>query len=387
MKTTQYLRPVWLLIATILGISLIAGCGSATADAQVDPLASVTELSGKGIITEAQLNTIKAKSGTYDFTGSSNGFEYTWTFDAAQVQNPTDQHLKLDITTKGLNDIKQAASGAQYALSVKVADFELAGSPRLTITVPEKWTAKSTYLAAMQEGHLRKFAEANPALTARDENTELSATITVTNKTLYFVAGGDSSTGAAEDTETSSANVSGTPGSSADSDVSRETSQESSKNSNKAESQGSKNATQQKTPASDGSFSVKLSIDAQTLVGHLNEVKQEKRAFVPANGWILQPTTVRLTEGQNVYDALVAATKAHGIQMESRWTPLYGSYYVNGINQLYERDAGGLSGWMYSVDGWYSNYGASSYAALHDGSVIKWRYTRDLGADLGASAR
>ena len=47
--------------------------------------------------------------------------------------------------------------------------------------------------------------------------------------------------------------------------------------------------------------------------------------------------------------------------MASRYTPLYKSYYVEGINQLYEFDCGKNSGWMYSVNGEYPNYGASSY--------------------------
>ena len=71
-----------------------------------------------------------------------------------------------------------------------------------------------------------------------------------------------------------------------------------------------------------------------------------------------------------------------GIQMESRYTPMYGSYYIEGMNQLYEFDGGPQSGWMYSVNSWFPNYGCSSYT-VNDGDVIEWRYTCDLGSDVG----
>ena len=61
---------------------------------------------------------------------------------------------------------------------------------------------------------------------------------------------------------------------------------------------------------------------------------------------------------------------------------MYGSYYIEGINQLYEFDCGQNSGWMYCVNGWFPNYGCSSYT-VEDGDVIEWRYTCDLGSDVG----
>lgn len=62
-------------------------------------------------------------------------------------------------------------------------------------------------------------------------------------------------------------------------------------------------------------------------------------------------------------------------------SPVYGSAYIKGINNIYEFDAGELSGWMYSVNGVFPNYGCSIYN-LNDGDVIQWMYTCDLGKDL-----
>ena len=83
-----------------------------------------------------------------------------------------------------------------------------------------------------------------------------------------------------------------------------------------------------------------------------------------------------------VFDVLKDACNQAGIQMSSKYTPLYGSYYVEGINQLYEFDCGQNSGWMYSVNGWFPNYGCSSYT-VEDGDNIEWKYTCNLGSDVG----
>ena len=68
--------------------------------------------------------------------------------------------------------------------------------------------------------------------------------------------------------------------------------------------------------------------------------------------------------------------------MEFEDTPMYHSAYIEGIGNLYEFDVGELSGWMYSVNGWFPNYGCSRYQ-LQNGDVICWVYTCDLGKDVG----
>jgi hypothetical protein len=68
--------------------------------------------------------------------------------------------------------------------------------------------------------------------------------------------------------------------------------------------------------------------------------------------------------------------------MDFRNTPIYNSAYIMGINNLYEFDAGELSGWMYKANGEFPNYGCSRYQ-LKPGDVIEWIYTCDLGRDIG----
>ena len=115
----------------------------------------------------------------------------------------------------------------------------------------------------------------------------------------------------------------------------------------------------------------------------MDNLKSSKAEFVPSDGWILAPTEVEFTEGESVHDVLQRVCKANKINMESSFTPVYNSAYIEGIHNLYEFDVGKLSGWMYAVNGWYPNYGCSRYQ-VKDGDVVEWRYTCDLGYDLGS---
>ena len=87
-------------------------------------------------------------------------------------------------------------------------------------------------------------------------------------------------------------------------------------------------------------------------------------------------------QGESAFDVLLRETKKNGIQMEYQATPAYRSCYIEGIHNLYEFDCGSLSGWMYEVNGRYPNYGCSRYR-LKNGDVVNWRYTCDLGRDVG----
>lgn len=101
-------------------------------------------------------------------------------------------------------------------------------------------------------------------------------------------------------------------------------------------------------------------------------------------GPVMHTRTVTFKKGETVFDVLQRECKAAGIPMEFEYTPMYESAYIEGIDNLYEFDRGELSGWMYSVNGWFPNYGCSKYK-LKDGDEIRWRYTCDLGKDIGGS--
>ncbi len=111
---------------------------------------------------------------------------------------------------------------------------------------------------------------------------------------------------------------------------------------------------------------------------------REKESIIPENGIIFSEQKVVFYEGESVFNVLVREMKKNNIHMEFVNVPLYNSAYIEGIANLYEFDCGELSGWMYKVNGWFPNYGCSSYQ-LKDGDKIELVYTCDLGADVGGS--
>lgn len=135
--------------------------------------------------------------------------------------------------------------------------------------------------------------------------------------------------------------------------------------------------------ATEGSAaSCTFSISCATILNNWDKCDEEKKPLVPSDGVIFPRSTVTFSEGESVFDVLQRVCRENKIHMESSWTPIYNSAYVEGINNLYEFDVGSLSGWMYSVNGWFPNYGCSRYE-LHDGDVVEWVYTCDLGKDVG----
>ena len=174
------------------------------------------------------------------------------------------------------------------------------------------------------------------------------------------------------------------------------TAEESSSSSTTKKTQVKTTTVKQKTttvkPAADTVICT-VEISCKTILGNMKNLKKEKTAFVPSDGIILKKTTVKLEKGSTVFDALKTACKENhcksncrycknGIQLEYEFTPGYNSYYIEGIHQLYEKDCGTESGWMYCVNGVFPNKGCDSYT-VQNGDEIQWLYTCDLGSDVG----
>ena len=137
-------------------------------------------------------------------------------------------------------------------------------------------------------------------------------------------------------------------------------------------------------PKPETKMSCTIEIRCDTILNNMGDLEKGLDEFVPADGTILPTTTVTFTQGETVLDVLERVCTEWGIQLEYSWTPAYGSYYIEGINNLYEFDCGRQSGWMYKVNGWFPNYGCSMYI-LDAGDEIVWCYTcKGLGTDVGA---
>lgn len=132
------------------------------------------------------------------------------------------------------------------------------------------------------------------------------------------------------------------------------------------------------------SKTVTMTIECKTILKNKDKLDKNLLKYVPDDGIILEKKAFVLNNNDTAFDILDRVTRYKKIQMEYEGADLnkYGTAYVEGINYLYEYSCGELSGWVYSVNGKFPQYGASQYK-LKDGDEIKWSYTCDLGRDVG----
>lgn len=119
-----------------------------------------------------------------------------------------------------------------------------------------------------------------------------------------------------------------------------------------------------------------IEISCESLAADKKQAQESIWKYIPSNGMILEKVSVKVDKGASVYDVLEKACKAKGVALDATYTPMYKTYYIQGIGNIYEKQAGDMSGWIYKVNGVSPNRGASVYK-VSDGDVISWRYTCD----------
>ena len=124
-----------------------------------------------------------------------------------------------------------------------------------------------------------------------------------------------------------------------------------------------------------------FSINCRTVFDNLDRINAGIVETLPEDGWIYPAKEVKFTQGESVFDILLRVTREESIHMESNSNPALKSKYVEGIHNLYEFDAGELSGWTYKINGKGMGYGSSS-SYPEDGDIIEWVYTCDQGRDV-----
>ncbi|MEL5987940.1 DUF4430 domain-containing protein [Kurthia gibsonii] len=103
--------------------------------------------------------------------------------------------------------------------------------------------------------------------------------------------------------------------------------------------------------------------------------------YVPASGVLLNNAKIEIKEGDTAWDAISKLRSKYGIYINYEKNPMYGIYII-GINHINEKQAGSLSGWMYTVNGVKAPVGVGSYE-LEDGDRIELQYSTNGGTDLG----
>ncbi len=369
-------RILSLILTFVLLLSFTACSGNF---AQVD-LKEPIALSDDGIVERDVFEKIKNENAIATFTGESGEMKYEWTIFGSDLKDTRDVTLSITLE-KTDNGIK-----------IKFSEAEDFGFPALlSVHLNEKWKADSA----------TAFDGDNAVYSVSITGSKTSILNISVNK---IVAECEVLPDDAKQTESTPSTETTAPDN--DDKDSSETNKTDSylsdvkDSDNRVYSDG--NATDQdkyKTdPVPEGkplpvepedqevdkkkTYTCTFSIECSTILNNLKDLDPDKRELVPSNGVILAPTKVTFYEGESVFDVLQRVCKEKGIHLESSWTPIYNSAYIEGIHNLYEFDCGELSGWMYRVNGWYPNYGCSRYQ-LVDGEKVEFRYTCDLGKDVG----
>lgn len=369
-------RILSLILTFVLLLSFTACSGNF---AQVD-LKEPIALSDDGIVERDVFEKIKNENAIATFTGESSEMEYEWTIFGSDLKDTKDINLSITLekTEKGIK--------------IKFFETEDFGFPALlSVHLNEKWKSDSA----------TAFDGDNAVYSVSITGSKTSILNISVNKIVAeceILPDDAKQTDSTPSTETTAPNN--------DDKDSSETNKTDSylsdvkDSDNRVYSDG--NATEQdkyKTdPVPEGkplpvepedqevdkkkTYTCTFSIECSTILNNLKDLDPDKRELVPSNGVILAPTKVTFYEGESVFDVLQRVCKEKGIHLESSWTPIYNSAYIEGIHNLYEFDCGELSGWMYRVNGWYPNYGCSRYQ-LVDGEKVEFRYTCDLGKDVG----
>ena len=331
-----------------------------------DALKEENESPKDGVITQEQMESIAGVKGNYKFNGeTSDGVKYTWTYDGLKIQNPVEQKLKVELSGDNLDEIKKQADNAPYALQVNLQKMELAAPATLELTLNEKWDADRVLYCIYKDDQIYQLDQAKIEDTKENDQdvSKISFQVSKADGDTYVLLGGSSEGTEDENTADQETDT-------------EENSTEANVQENSDNTSGDDSSDQEDT------HTCTISIECSAILDNWDDLKSSKAEFVPSDGWILYPSEVSFNPGDTVFDVLKDACNQAGIQMSSKYTPLYGSYYVEGINQLYEFDCGQNSGWMYSVNGWFPNYGCSSYT-VEDGDNIEWKYTCNLGSDVG----
>lgn len=125
-----------------------------------------------------------------------------------------------------------------------------------------------------------------------------------------------------------------------------------------------------------------LMISCHTVFDNSDKIDASILAEQPADGIIFPTAEIGFDNGETVYDVLSRVCREKDIPIEVTKIAATKNYYIEGINNLYEFDAGDLSGWMYSVNGKFPQMSTSQYN-LSDGDVVEIVYSCNIGVDVG----
>lgn len=374
-------RIICFILAVLFCLGAFCSCDISQKPVSLEDSIAIPE---DGMISASVFEKIKKENTVVTFYGESGGIRYEWTVFGSDIENPEDINLKAEI-------FGETDTGISFKLSSEKA---FGFSPVLSLYLTGVWNAQSATVYQKSNSGLSAVSSAS---VTGSKSSVLNFSVTDIGSYTVIADGADEAAvtepvlDGTADPQPDSAQLQPDPY------ISGETQSGGRILSDGKQSGKDKYATDP-VPAGkplpvepenqkideEQTYTCTFSIECSSIFNNLKELVPEKLDVLPTNGIIFAAQTVTFYEGESVYDVLQRVCRENDIHMEASWTPIYNSAYVEGIHNLYEFDCGSGSGWMYRVNGWYPNYGCSRYQ-LSQGDVIEWRYTCDLGSDIGGS--
>ncbi len=113
----------------------------------------------------------------------------------------------------------------------------------------------------------------------------------------------------------------------------------------------------------------KITVTCEEVFSHMGQLSEQAKKVIPADGIILMGE-YEIRQGDTVFDVLKRGCMEKGIHLDYSFTPIYDTYYIKGIHNLYEFDCGDESGWMYKVNDQNPGYGCSRYVVKPGDRIV-----------------
>lgn len=366
------MKRIALVVLYILLAASLCACGGSRVGIELKERSAIPE---SGIISCEVFEQIRLENAVCVFYGNSNGYDYEWTIFGTDIDQAADTNLHVSVESADgdirlgfaqegsfafdallsvyLNETWNALGATVFSNGYAIAQISLTGSDNTILNYSLKKIPTDCVIRANEHLETPAPAQTSSSPAPTDSPVHNSAYLSsVTSDEIRVYSDGSA---AGKDQYLTDPIPAGMP---------------------------LPVEPQNQVVNSSAAYTCTLSIECASIFNNLSMLNQNKLELLPAGGIILPPTTVSFYEGESVFDVLQRVCRDYGIHMEASWTPIYNSAYIEGIHNLYEFDCGSLSGWMYRVNGWYPNYGCSRYS-LAQGDMVEWRYTCDLGNDIG----
>lgn len=198
--------------------------------------------------------------------------------------------------------------------------------------------------------------EKNTKETKKEEKQEITDQTQETSESTQ--SDSQSSTQSTDETKTNDENKSNSKSS--------YTAQSNSKSSSAGHSQSSTNQSQSNSGQTSNNQSNNSSNNSSSSQQPTNG-KITVNMQVIGMGNTIMSGTLTVDKGASVYTVLTQLASQNGLSVSGT------KIYVKGIGDLFEKQHGSLSGWMYSVNGVYPNKSCGYYYLDNNDSVV-WRY-------------